>query len=69
MCNDNLVFNKSKSYLNFCTSIDVLKKPSPCLSTNLDYQVYFDRLDQFDPSIGLRDSMPNNSVNIHVYSI
>ena len=33
MWKDNLVFYKSTSYLNFCTSIGVHKKPFPRLLT------------------------------------
>ena len=56
MWTDNLVFYKSKGYLNFCTSIGVDRKPSPRLSTHLYSIVYFDRRDQFNPSMSLSNT-------------
>ena len=50
MWKDNFVFYKSKSYL-FCTSIGVLKKLSPRLSTNL-----YDCRNQFSTSMGSSDT-------------
>ena len=58
-----LGFYKSKSYLIFCTSIGVHKKPSPRLSTNLYDQVCFSCRDQ------IMQIILEKQVNIHVYSI
>ena len=55
MWKDNLVFYKSKSYPFFVLkykSIGVHKKPSSRLATYLHDQLYFDRRDKFDPSMG-----------------
>ena len=60
MWKDNFVFYKSKSYLYLCTSIDVHKKPSR-LSTHLYDHVYFDRRDQFNPSMDFSDTWSDNS--------
>ena len=60
MLTDNYVFIKSKSYLNFCTSTGIHKKPSPRLSTNVYSLVYFDRRDQFNPSMGSSDTWSDN---------
>ena len=47
---------KVRVILIFSTSIGFHKKPSPCLSTHLYNQVYFDRRDQFNPPMGLSDT-------------
>ena len=62
-----LCFIKVRVILTFCTSIGVHKKPSR-LSTNLYDQIYFDRWDQFYPSMVLSDTGSNNSGQTSLYS-
>ena len=72
MWKDNLLFYKSMSYLNFCTSIGVHNKSSPSLSANLSNWVYFESQDQFNPSMGSSDTCsgnPGQTSNIHVTTL
>ena len=55
------VLKKVRVVLIFCTSIGVQKKPSPRLSTNLYDQVYFNRRDQFNPSMSFSVTWSDNS--------
>ena len=64
MWKDNLVFYKSKSYFNICSRIGVHKKTSPRLSTNLYDQVYFNRWDHSNPSMGLSNTGSDHSGHI-----
>ena len=55
MWKDNLVFYKVRVILFFVHILAFTKKPSS-LSTNLYDQVYFDRRDQFNPSMSSSDT-------------
>ena len=54
------MYDQSKSYLIFVQVLAFTKKPSP-LSKILYDQVYFDRRDQFDQSMGSSDTWSDNS--------